>query len=39
VKYNPLLSLQLPDAPPDQVAAINQYILNYQKQMLTGTLA
>ncbi len=39
VKYNPLLALQLPDAPPDQVAAINQYILNYQKQMLTGTLA
>jgi hypothetical protein len=38
VKYNPLLSLQLPDAPPDQIAAINQYILNYQKMMLTGTL-
>ena len=39
VKYNPLLSLQLPDAPSDQVAAINQYILNYQREMLTGTLA
>jgi len=39
VKYNPLLSLQLPDAPPDQVAAINQYILAYQRQMLTGTIS
>jgi hypothetical protein len=38
VKYNPLLSLQLPDAPADQVAAINQYILQYQQQM-AGTLA
>jgi hypothetical protein len=38
VKYNPLLSLQLPDAPSDQVAAINQYILNYQREMLSGTL-
>jgi len=37
VKYNPLLSLQLPDAPPDQVAAINNYILEYQRQMLAGT--
>jgi len=38
VKYNPLLSLQLPNAPADQVADINRYILNYQKEMLTGTL-
>ena len=37
VKYNPLLSLQLPDAPPDQVTAINTYILQYQRQMLAGT--
>ena len=37
VKYNPLLSLQLPDAPPDQVAAINTYILQYQRQALAGT--
>jgi len=39
VKYLPLLSLQLPDAPPDQVTAINQYILNYQRQMMTGTVS
>ena len=39
VKYNPLLNLQLPDAPADQVAAINQYILAYQHQMLTGTIS
>ena len=39
VKYNPLLSLQLPDAPANQVAAINQYILAYQQQMMSGTLA
>jgi hypothetical protein len=39
VKYNPLLSLELPDAPADQVAQINQYILNYQKAMLAGSLA
>jgi len=38
VKYNPLLSLQLPDAPADQVAQINQYILNYQKANPAGSL-
>ena len=38
VKYNPLLSLQLPDAPADQVATINQYILNYQKANPVGSL-
>lgn len=36
VKYNPLVNLQLPDAPPSQVTAINQYILHYQQQ-LAGT--
>ncbi len=38
VKYNPLLPLQLPQAPPDQIAAINQYILNYQKANPAGSL-
>ena len=38
VKYLPLLNLQLPDAPANWVAAINRYILQYQQQMLAGTL-
>ena len=38
VKYNPLLALQLPQAPPNLVATINQYILDYQKQVLAGGL-
>ena len=32
VKYNPLISLQLPPAPADQVAQINDYIRRYQLQ-------
>jgi hypothetical protein len=37
VKYQPLLSIQLPQAPADQVQAINTYILQYQKATLAGT--
>ena len=32
VKYLNAVSLQLPDAPPDQIAQINAYIKNYQLQ-------
>ena len=38
VKYQALLSLQLPNAPANLVQAINTYILQYQQQMATGTL-
>jgi len=39
VKYQPLLSLQLPDAPANQVAAINAYILKYQQMMMSNPVA
>jgi hypothetical protein len=39
VKYQPLLSLTLPDAPADQVAAIAGYILAYQKMLQSGTVS
>jgi hypothetical protein len=39
VKYQPLLSLQLPDAPANQVAAINSYILKYQQMLTSGTVS
>jgi len=39
VKYQPLLNLQLPDAPANEVAKINAYILQYQQMMLSNPVA